>query len=125
MESLFTIMGTGCETVQRQTTPEGKIEVVGTWSDGRKGVYREDKDFHGLANGEKGETTAGSHDGYEPLVAAIMKFFQTGVAPVKPEETIAIFAFMEAADESKKQGGAPVKIMVAPLPKPAKIGRNR
>ena len=93
-----------------RTTPDGKIEVVGTWSGGRKGIYREDKEFHGLAKGEKGEAPVGSFDGYEPLVAAIMKFFQTGVAPVQPEETIEIMAFMEAADESKKQGGAPVKI---------------
>ena len=39
-----------------------------------------------------------------------MKFFQTGVAPVKPEETLEILAFMEAADQSKANGGAPVKI---------------
>lgn len=110
VESLFTIMGTGCQTVQRQSTPDGKIEVVGTWSDGRKGVFREDQDFHGLAKGEKGETAAGSFDGYEPLVAVIMKFFQTGVAPVKPEETIEIMAFMEAADESKNKGGAQVRL---------------
>jgi hypothetical protein len=125
VESLFTIMGTGCETVQRQTTPDGKIEVVGTWSGGRKGVFREGKDFHGVAKGEKGETAAGSFDGYEPLVAAIMKFFQAGVAPVQPEETIEIFAFMEAADESKNKGGAPVKIVVASQPKAAKVGANR
>jgi hypothetical protein len=99
--------------VQRQTTPAGKIEVVGTWRGGRKGVYREDKEFHGLAKGKKGEAPVGSYDGYEPLVAAIMKFFQTGVAPVKPDETIEILAFMEAADASKQQGGTPVKLVVA------------
>jgi hypothetical protein len=125
VESLFTIMGTGCETVQRQTTPDGKIEVVGTWSGGRKGVFREDKRFHGLAKGEKGEAAAGSFDGYQPLVVAIMKFFQTGIAPVQPEETIEIIAFMEAADESKQQGGKPVKIMVAPMEKAAKVQGNR
>jgi hypothetical protein len=125
VESLYTIMGTGCQTVQRQTTPDGKIEVVGIWSDGRKGVYREDKSFHGLAKGEKGEAPAGSFDGYQPLVVAIMKFLETGVPPVRPEETIEIIAFMEAADESKKQGGAPVKIMVAPVPKDAKMQGNR
>ena len=124
VESLFTMMGTGCETVQRRTTPDGKIEVVGTWRGGRKGIYREDKDFHGLAKGEKGETAAGSFDGYEPLVAAIMKFFQTGVVPVPQEETIEIFAFMEAADESKNKGGAIVKIMVAPPAKVTKMGGN-
>jgi hypothetical protein len=112
VESLFTIMGTGCETVQRQTTPEGKIEVVGIWAGGRKGVYREAKDYHGLAKGEKGEAAVGSFDGYEPLVAAIMKFFQTGVAPVAPEETIEIFAFMEAADTSKSKGGAAVNLQL-------------
>ena len=125
VESLFTVMGTDCQTVQRQTTPDGKIEVVGTWSGGRKGVFREDKRFHGLAKGEKGEAPVGSFDGYQPVLVAIMKFFETGVAPVKPEETIEIFAFMEAADESKKQGGAPVKIVVASRPKAARIPANR
>jgi len=110
VESLFTVMGTGCQTVQRQTTPEGKIEVVGIWAGGRKGVYREAKDYHGLAKGEKGEAAVGSFDGYEPLVAAIMKFFQTDDAPVKPEETIEIMAFMEAADASKAKGGAQVNL---------------
>jgi len=110
VEALFTILGTGCQTVQRGTTPEGKIEVVGAWSGGRKGVFREDKNFHGLAKGEKGEAPAGSLDGYGALVEEIIKFFQTGIAPVKPEETIEIFAFMEAADESKAKNGAPAKI---------------
>ena len=51
----------------------------------------------------------GSGD-YAPLVREIMKFFQTGVAPVSAEETLELFTFMEAADESKRQGGAPVKM---------------
>ena len=49
-------------------------------------------------------------DGYEPLVVEIVKFFKTGKPPVSAEETIEIFAFMEAADESKRQGGRPVTI---------------
>jgi hypothetical protein len=83
---------------------------MGAWSGGRSGIYREDKSFHGLARGEKAEAPVGSFDGYAPLVAEIVKFFQTGVAPVAPEETIEIFAFLEAADESKSQGGAPVRL---------------
>lgn len=110
VESLYTVMGTGCISVRRAKTPEGKIEVVGNWPDGRKGVYREEKNFHGLAKSEKGEAPVGSFDGYEPLVGAIMRFFQTGVPPVKPDETIEIFAFMEAADASKAKGGASVSI---------------
>jgi len=122
VESLFTVMGTGCETVQRQKTPDGKVEVVGTWSGGRKGIYREDEKYRGLAKGEKGEAPVGSYDGYEPLVAVIMNFFQTGVSPVPQQETVEIMAFMEAADESKNQGGAPVKIRVASASEPDKLG---
>jgi hypothetical protein len=110
VEAMFTVLGPGCETVQRGTTPDGKIEVTGIWKNGAKGIYREDKKFHGLAKGDKGETSAGSFDGYVPLVVEIMKFFQTGIAPVSPDETIEIFAFMEAAEESKAKGGAPVRI---------------
>ena len=111
-------MGTGCRTVQRATTSEGKIEVVGIWKGGRTGVFREDKDFHGLAWGDKGETAAGGFDGYGPLLVEIMRFFQTGVAPVKPQETIEIFAFMEAADLSQQQRGAPLetKTLLRALP---------
>ncbi len=110
VESLFTVMGTGIESVRRQTTTNGLIEVVGTWKDGRQGIYREGTDYGGMARGAKGEMAVGSYDGYAPLVAEIVKFFQTGVAPVKPEETLEIFAFMEAADESKRLGGASVKV---------------
>jgi hypothetical protein len=39
-----------------------------------------------------------------------MKFFQTGVAPVPPEETIEIMAFMQAAQASKDANGAVIKI---------------
>jgi len=110
VEALYAILGPGCQTVQRGMTPDGRMQVIGAWTGGRKGIFREDKSFHGLVKGEKGEAAAGSFDGYSPLVVEIVRFFQTGVAPVTPEETIEIFAFMEAADESKNQGGAPVRL---------------
>lgn len=120
-EALFTVMGRGCLSVQRGTTLDGKIEAVGIWSGGRKGVYRQDSGFHGLAKGSKGEMPVGNFDGYAPLVREIIKFFQTGVAPVTPEETIELFAFLEGADESKRLNGAPVKIK--DVIKRAKTGR--
>ena len=115
VESLFTALGTGCEAVKYGSWTNG-VEVTATWSGGRSGRFRQEKakvyaqNFHGIAKGEKGEASIGSFDGYGPLAAEIMKFFQTGVAPVKPEETIEIAAFMTAAAESKAQGGAAVKI---------------
>ena len=111
VESLFTVMGTGCESVKRGTTADGLIQVTGTWKGGRVGIYRENpKGYDGTAKGENGESQIGSYDGYHPLVAEVVKFFRTGVVPVPPEETIELLAFMEAADESKRQGGAEVKI---------------
>ena len=112
VESLFTVMGTGCQTVRRGLAADGAIEVTGIWSGGRKGIYREDlaKKYHGLAKGEKGEAPVGSYDGHGALAEQIIRFFRTGVAPISPEETIEIFAFMTAAAESKHLGGEPVKI---------------
>jgi len=110
VEALYTMMGTGCQTVQRVTTAEGKIEVTALWTGGRKGVFREGKEFHGIAKGDWGEAAVGSFDGYLPLLKEIIRFFQTGLAPVKPEETLEMLAFMEAADHSKAQGGKPVRV---------------
>ena len=114
VETLYTIMGTGCKTVTRTHTKDTDT-VTGVWADERVGTYR------GLRSGSKGYgtvifgnktdlTTSGAVGGYKPLVVEIAKFFKTGVAPVSAEETIEIFAFMEAADESKRQGGVEVTL---------------
>jgi len=110
VESLFTVMGTGCESVKRGTNAAGELVVTGSWAGGRTGVYRESKGYGGRAKGEAGEMDCGGYDGYAPLVAEIVKFFRTGVIPVPPGETIELFAFMEAADESKRRGGAEVSL---------------
>ena len=109
-ESLFTVMGMGCETVERRKTADGKIEVIGKWKGDRTGIFREGPGYSGKAIGEKGESPVGSFDGYAPLVVEIVKFLQTQQAPISPAETIELFAFMEAADESKRQDGKPVSI---------------
>lgn len=62
--------------------------------------------------GEKANLTLGEFKGYDLLLEQIIKFFETGLAPVKPEETLEIVAFMEAADESKAKGGVPVSIKI-------------
>ena len=43
-------------------------------------------------------------------LAEVVRFFRTGKPPVSAEETIEIYAFMEAADESKRRGGTRVKL---------------
>ncbi len=113
VEILFTVMGTGCDSVTRASTP-GFDFAVGTWSDGRIGSFRGIRQgaggYGGVAFGEKGKTELGEFGGYRPLAVEIVKFFKTGDVPVAPEETLEIYTFMEAADESKRQGGAPVKL---------------
>ena len=113
VESLFTIMGPGCVSVSRAST-EGADVVTGVWNDGRIGTFRGIRSgkaaFGATVFGSKGIGHGGAFTGYEPLVREIAKFFKTGEVPVSPQETIEIFAFMEAADESKRLGGAPVKL---------------
>jgi hypothetical protein len=60
--------------------------------------------------GEKSSGDAGKYEGYKPLVVEIAKFFKTGQPPVAAEETIEIYAFMEAADESRRRGGEEVTL---------------
>ncbi len=114
VEMLFTLMGPGCESVSRTST-EGADVVTGKWKDGRLGVMR------GCRNGlgDYGITMFGEesvlHSGprpetYRPLLVEIAKFFRSRVAPVQPEETLEIFAFMEAADLSKAREGAAVPL---------------
>jgi hypothetical protein len=113
IEPLYVLMGTGCETVTRIQTEDTDL-VSGVWKDGRVGTYRgirrNKADFGAIAFGSKGIVQAGREGGYDELCREIGRFFKTKKAPVQPEETIEIFAFMEAADESKRQGGVPVSL---------------
>ena len=113
MEILYTVMGAGCKTVTRVHT-EGTDMAVGVWEDGRVGTFRGIRDGSGgygaTVFGATGIQACSKYDGYLPLVEQICKFFKTGVPPVSAQETTEMFAFMEAADESKRQGGVPVSI---------------
>src|SRR6266545_4169738 len=112
-EALFTVLGTGCESVVRTTTEESDV-VTGVWSGGRVGTLHAIKKGPAphkvMIFGTKAVAEQKGSGDYAPLVREIMKFFQTGVAPVSAEETLEIFAFMEAADESKRMNGQVVKI---------------
>ena len=113
VETLFTIMGKGCKSVTRVHTADTDF-AIGTWNDNRIGTFRgirSGKASYG-ANvfGETGMMALGEFKGYDPLLVKIIEFFNTGISPIDQEETIDIFAFMQAADDSKKNGGSPVAI---------------
>src|SRR5690606_19544823 len=105
-EALFTVMGTGCETVTRVATPDTDV-VTGAWSGGKVGTLRwlrnASTPHKVILFGTKAVAEQEGGGGYAELVLEIMAFFQTGPPPVPPEETIEMSAFMEAADESKRQ----------------------
>lgn len=113
VESLFTVMGAGCETVVRTHTPDTDI-VTGVWSDGRVGTVRGIRNARASYRVTLFGTTAVVDEetrmSYSPLVQEIITFFHTGVSPVPARDTLEIMAFMEAADESKRRGGTPVSL---------------
>lgn len=113
IEMLFSVMGTGCSQVSRIHTPQTDI-VIGIWKDGRTGTFRGTRTgspgFGGMVFGEKGQVSMAPYQGYLPLLYQITEFFESGIPPVNPNETLEILAFMEAAQESKIQGGIPVSI---------------
>ncbi len=129
VETLYTIMGPGCVSVTRVSTELADV-VTGVWKDGRVGTYRGIRKgalkYSATVFGTKGVSTAGIYGhgvpvkgvvptndkymGYEATAVEIAKFFKTGTPPVSADETIELFAFMEAAEESKRKDGAVVKL---------------
>jgi hypothetical protein len=113
VEILFTIMGTGCKSVQRTFTENTDV-VVGVWEDDRIGCFRGirggKRGYGGTVFGEDGISQVDEYQGYNPLLEKVAEFFDTGAIPVSAEETLEIFAFMQAADVSKKQGGISVDL---------------
>jgi predicted dehydrogenase len=113
VEALYAAMGTGCQSVVRTHTDSTDV-VTGTWADGRIGTFRGTRtgkhDYGGTVYLTSGNVRLGPYNGYEPLLTEIIRYFETGIPPVSPEETIELFAFMEAADESKRRGGASVTL---------------
>ena len=114
-ESLFTVLGTGCERVKRSEDADGRVVVEGQWASGSRGIFRQEngkdrKGYGGIAHGEKGDAAVGAYEGYDVLLYAIVEMFRSRKTPVSMEETIELYAFMEAADESKRLGGAEVSL---------------
>ncbi|MCX7704861.1 MAG: Gfo/Idh/MocA family oxidoreductase, partial [bacterium] len=109
IEILFSVMKTGCKTVEVVCSEAADI-AVGLWKDGRVGIYRGIK--QGLPS--YGFTVFGDkkirYTTYNPdipmysmLIKEIMKFFQSGKPPFSIEETLEIVAFMEASLISEKE----------------------
>ncbi len=112
-EMLFTLLGPGCETVTRTYAPE-QDEITCRWKDGKIGTVRAIRpyaDFGAVVIQKDNkilQSPAKFEYSYVPMVKEIVKFFETGVPPVNEAETLEIFAFLDAAQKSREQGGKPV-----------------
>jgi hypothetical protein len=113
VESLYTVLGVGCESVVRTHTADMDV-LTGIWSGGKIGtvrILRNGPAPYGVTLfGTKAIVTERVERSYAPLVAEMMAFFQTGRSPVPEAETIELLAFMEAGDESKRRGGVTIRI---------------
>ena len=114
VEILFTVMGPGCESVSCTAIKDTHV-VTGVWRDGRVGTFRGlragKEDYGAFVFGSKSNGLSENvKAGYEPLLVEIAKFFRTGQPPVSAAESLEIYAFMQAADDSKRAGGASVSI---------------
>lgn len=113
VETLYALMGTGCESVSRVAAADADL-VAARWRGGRLATFRGlrtgAQDYGATVYGTQAIASARGFVGYGPHAEEICKFLVTGKPPVAPEVTLEMFAFMEAADESKRRGGAPVSI---------------
>jgi len=115
VELLYTLMGRGCEEVSRIYTPDADV-VVGKWKGGRLGTIRALRPYGKFGavvfrpDEKVNQSDPKFTDSYRPLVVEIVKFFETKQPPFPNEETLEMFAFMDAAQRSKDAGGAPMKL---------------
>ncbi|MBI4873354.1 MAG: Gfo/Idh/MocA family oxidoreductase [Acidobacteria bacterium] len=114
IEMLFAIMGTGCEEVTRVSGASADT-ITCRWKDGRLGTVNALRPY-----GPYGALAMRGKDvllsppkpatSYIPMLREIVKFFETRKPPVPNEETLEIFAFLDAAQRSKEAGGKPMRL---------------
>lgn len=121
IEALSTLMGPGCSTVQRRQTRHCDL-VSCVWDDGRLGTYRGLREnaaacgatFGATVFRTDGVTVADQFDdyadSYRALCVDIARFFTHGQSPVAMEQTLEIYALMEAADESRRDSSAVINV---------------
>ena len=124
IETMYTIMGPGCVKVSCTSTPSTESYTC-VWEDGRVGTYRGIKQgavkYSATVFGDKGVSTAGVYGhgvpvggivptkdkymGYGGLAIELAKYLKGGDAPVSVEESLELFALMEAAEQSREKNG--------------------
>lgn len=112
-EALFTVLGTGCVSVTCSRTA-GMSVATGSWRDGRLGtlfaIHEGAQDYKVVRFGSEKIVEQRTGGDYTPMIREIVSFFKSGTAPVSAAQTIEIYAFMEAANESRRRSGRQVTL---------------
>jgi len=117
VETLYTIMGPGCETVWCVASPGADV-AVGRWKDGRLGTVRGTRAgassyaFTAFAEKQVRHVTIDATFIYPELLKRIVHFMATKRSPLDPQETLEIVAFIEAALHSSDAHGDPRPVAV-------------
>lgn len=114
VEMLYTVLGTGCVEVSRVSAPDSDV-ITGKWRDGRVGTVHLQRPYgrYGGVAYLKDQKLNAKPDiafNYADLLREIVKFMETKTPPVPNDETLEIFAFMDAAQKSSEQGSVLVKL---------------
>jgi len=114
VEMLFSLMGPGVQQVTRTYAPDAEV-ITGVWKDGRIGTVhlgRPYSSYGAVAFYPNNKSTAVNEMpiNYSQMLPQIVDFMRTGVPPVPNAETLDIFAFMDAAQRSRDQGGIPANV---------------
>jgi len=115
VEMLFALMGPKIVSVQTQHTADFDVHI-GQWDNGRlgtlRGIRKGNDSFGGNVFTKDKIVSLGAYQGYNPLLKQIINFFETKEVPVKREETLAICKFIDAAHQSRIDGGVKVLLNI-------------
>lgn len=115
VETLYTLLGDGCRSVGMQFTPQGEV-ASGIWANGHVGTVRGIREGgYGMgfvAHYEKGHAAFHVEGAafYREMLKAVVAMFETGEPPIPYAEMREVIAFIMAAEESRKSGGAPAEV---------------
>ncbi len=115
-EVLYRFMGKGCTRVRAISNEKFDV-VIGDWADGKVGIMRGNR-FGGNNFGctittdkaNKSSMALGDVPYYALMLREMMPFFQTGKSPIDFSESLEVIAFLEAASQSREQGGKVIEL---------------
>ncbi len=113
---LYRFMGKGCATVQALSNDQFDV-VIGKWADGRVGLMRGNR-FGGnnfgctITTDKENKSSMALYDVpyYALMLKEIVPFFNGGKSPVDFSESLEVIAFLEAASQSREQGGKIIEL---------------